>query len=81
MNMYYVYILESSKTQKFYTGVTDNLKRRMREHNSGNSDYTYWSGPYNLIWYGAFKNKEKAYQFELYLKSSSGFAFRNKRLI
>ena len=81
--MYYVYILESLKTKKFYIGTTEDLKRRIREHNSGNSNFTSWSGPYKLIWYSAFKNKEKAYSFgfEKYLKSSSGFAFRNKRLI
>jgi len=79
--MYYVYILESIKTKKYYTGVTDNLKRRISEHNSGNSEYTAWSGPYNLVWYGAFTNKSKAYKFELYLKSSSGFAFRNKHFL
>ncbi len=79
--MHYVYILESLKTKKFYTGVTENLKRRIGEHDSRNSDFTSWSGPYVLVWYGAFKNKKLAYDFETYLKSSSGFAFRNKRLI
>lgn len=79
--MYYVYILKSKKIEKFYTGVTSDLKRRMKEHNSGNSDFTAWSGPYELVWYGAFSSKEKAYAFETYLKSSSGFAFRNKRLV
>lgn len=80
-NMYYVYILKSLKTNKFYTGVTDDLKRRIKEHNSGNSDFTAWSGPYDLIWYGVFKEKDRAYDFEKYLKSSSGSAFRNKHLI
>ncbi len=79
--MYYVYILKSFKTKEYYTGVSDDLKRRIKEHNSGNSNFTSWSGPYELIWYCAFQNKLKAYNFEKYLKSSSGFAFRNKRLI
>jgi len=79
--MYYVYLLKSEKTRLYYTGVTENLKRRISEHNSGNSDFTSWSGPYKLVWYGAFESKKKAYDFEKYLKSSSGFAFRNKRLI
>lgn len=79
--MYYVYILKSDKTKKLYHGVTRDLKRRINEHNSGNSDFTSWSGPYVLTWYCAFINKQKAYDFEKYLKSSSGFAFRNKRLI
>ena len=79
--MYYVYIIKSLKTKKYYTGATNDLKRRIKEHNSGNSDFTSWSGPYELIWYSAFNSKNKAYDFEKYLKSSSGFAFRNKRLI
>ena len=79
--MYAVYILHSLKTGTYYTGVSNDLKRRLQEHNSGNSDYTSWSGPYQLIWYGVFKNKEKAYSFEKYLKSSSGFAFRNKHFV
>ncbi len=79
--MYYVYILKSKNNQKYYTGITDDLKRRIKEHNSGNSDFTAWSGPYDLVWYGSFTNKEKAYKFETYLKSSSGSAFRNKHLV
>ena len=80
-DMYYVYILKSQKNNKYYSGVTDNLKRRIKEHTGGNSDFTSWSGPYKLVWYGAFLDKKKAYEFEKYLKSSSGFAFRNKRLV
>jgi len=79
--MHYVYILKSQTSEKYYTGVTDNLERRIKEHNSGNSDFTSWSGPYKLVWCSAFMNKTKAYDFEKYLKSSSGFAFRNKRFI
>lgn len=79
--MYYVYIIKSSKIKKYYTGVSKDLKRRINEHYSGNSDFTSWSGPYELIWYCGFKEKKKAYDFEKYLKSSSGFAFRNKRLV
>ena len=78
--MYYVYILKNDKGV-FYTGVTDDLKRRLTEHNSGNSNFTSWSGPYTLVWYCAFHNKDLAYSFEKYLKSSSGYAFRNKRLV
>lgn len=79
--MQYVYIIKSTTNHTFYTGVTDNLKRRIKEHNTGNSDFTSWNGPYTLVWFCAFANKAKAYEFEKYLKSSSGFAFRNKRLI
>ena len=79
--MHYVYILKSVKLNKYYTGVTNDLKRRIKEHNSGNSDFTSWSGPYDLVWYCVFNDKNKAYSFEKYLKSSSGSAFRNKRFL
>ena len=39
------------------------------------------NAPNHLVWYGAFLDKNKALVFEKYLKSSSGFAFRNKHLV
>jgi putative endonuclease len=79
--MYYVYLIKSDKINKIYTGVTRDLKKRIAQHNNKNSKYTSWNGPYRLIWYCAFMNKQRAYDFEIYLKSHSGSAFRNKRLI
>jgi putative endonuclease len=79
--MYYVYILKSKKTEELYTGTTNNLNKRIAQHNDKQSYYTAWAGPYVLVWYCAFLDKQMAYNFETYLKSSSGFAFRNKRLI
>lgn len=79
--MYYVYILESKLDSSHYVGMTKNLKRRLQEHNSGNSKYCSSKKPYEIIWYGAFRDKTKALDFEKYLKQGSGFAFRNKRLV
>ena len=79
--MYYVYILKSYLDDSKYIGATKNLKRRLDEHNYGGVKYTRSKKPYKIIWYSCFENKEKAYSFEKYLKSSSGMAFRNKRLI
>ncbi|MBU2109770.1 GIY-YIG nuclease family protein [Patescibacteria group bacterium] len=79
--MYYVYILQSKKDNSRYIGTTNDLKRRVQEHNSGSSKYSRFKRPYHLIWYSAFRNKQKAYDFEKYLKSSSGYAFTNKRFI
>jgi predicted GIY-YIG superfamily endonuclease len=79
--MYFVYILRSRVDESKYIGVTKDLKRRFNEHNSGATDYTKSKRPYKLIWFGCFPNKEKAYNFEKYLKSSSGYAFTNKHLI
>ncbi|HBB49700.1 TPA: excinuclease ABC subunit C [Candidatus Nomurabacteria bacterium] len=79
--MYYTYILKSSIDGTKYIGHTSDLKNRVKEHNRRQSKYTSTKAPFVLVWYCAFKTKEKAISFERYLKSSSGFAFANKRLI
>jgi len=79
--MYYVYILQSKLDNKRYIGVTENLKRRFQEHNNGKAKYSSSKRPFRIIWYSAFISKEKAYDFERYLKSSSGFAFSKKRFV
>ena len=79
--MYYVYIIQSKKDKSYYTGSTKNLKRRLEEHNQGSVRFTLSKRPYALIWYSAFLSKEKALEFEKYLKVSSGFAFARKRLL
>ena len=76
--MYYVYILKSIITNEKYIGYTTNLKERIKQHNSGQSEFTSHRGPYKIAWYSAFIEKRKALAFEKYLKSSSGFAFINK---
>ena len=80
--MYYVYILESLKDRSRYVGTTTDLKERLTAHNSaGGNKYSSSKKPFKLIWYCAFHNKKKAYDFEKYLKSGSGFAFARKRFV
>ena len=79
--MYFVYILKSRIDDSMYVGCTKNLKRRFFEHNNGGVRYTKRKRPLKLIWFSCFVSKKQAYSFEKYLKSSSGHAFRNKRLI
>jgi predicted GIY-YIG superfamily endonuclease len=67
--MYYVYILKLSNN-KYYVGSTSNLKNRMKKHERGSVPSTSKYSPQELIWYSAFKNKEKALQFEKYYKDS-----------
>lgn len=79
--MYYVYILQSLKDKSIYKGITTDLKKRITEHNNGQARYSFLKKPFKLIWYCAFTNKEKAYNFEKYIKSGSGFAFTNKHIM
>jgi putative endonuclease len=78
--MWYVYILKCSN-DTFYTGCTNNIENRLKRHLNGEVHYTKDKLPVQLITYIAFSDKYKAYEFEKYLKSGSGIAFRNKRLV
>jgi len=79
--LYYIYVIQSRKDNSYYTGITKDLKKRFKTHNTGGQRFTSAKRPYRLIWYCAFGNENKAYQFEKYLKSGSGIAFLQKRLI
>ena len=70
--MYYVYILRSQKNNKLYKGLTNDLKRRIKEHDSGKSVFTKNNGPWKLIYYEAFVSKEDAQREESFLKSGKG---------
>lgn len=78
--MYYTYILKL-KDRSYYHGYSGNLKARIREHEMGKVEATKNFKPLKLVFYAAFFSKKKALDFEKYLKTQSGFAFRNKRLI
>jgi len=79
--MHFVYILRSLKDGSCYTGVAENLNKRLSEHNNKNAQYSSSKAPFKIVWYGTFDNKNKALDFEKYLKTGSGIAFRNKRLV
>ncbi len=81
MSMFYSYILKSKKDSTYYYGSTQDLRRRIGEHNSGMVNYTKAHRPYELVWYCAFLTRVQALIFEKYLKSSSGHAFSKKRLL
>ncbi len=70
--MYYVYILQSEKNKRLYKGVTNNLKRRLKEHNSGTVSFTKNLIPWKLVYYEAFSSKEDATREEKFLKSGKG---------
>ena len=66
--MFYVYILKSRKDGKLYIGYTNDLKRRVEEHNSGKNLSTKFRRPFELIYYEAYKSKEDAEHREDMLK-------------
>ncbi len=78
--MHIVYILLCSDNSYYY-GCTKNLEERLNRHQNGYVQYTKTRLPVEVITYVTFRDKYKAFEFEKYLKSGSGRAFANKRLI
>ena len=78
--MYYCYVLRLTNN-KDYIGFSSDLKQRIEDHKQGKVFATRKFLPLKLVYYSAFISKKKALDFEKYLKTTSGFAFRSKRLI
>ena len=74
--MFYVYIIESATSLKWYYGYTERPGERIKEHNSNHHHYTANKGPWVLIFLREFNTKKEALVFEKKLKS-----LRNKRFI
>lgn len=70
--MYFVYILECSD-HTFYTGITTNLDRRIKEHNSSKlgAKYTKARRPVKLIYSKEFNNRSEASIEEARIKKLS----------
>lgn len=78
--MYYVYLLKLANND-YYTGSTNDLKQRLADHQEGKNISTKPFRPVKLIYYCAFPTKTQAIKFEIYLKSGSGKAFRNRHFV
>ena len=70
---YWVYVLWSPAGQKFYIGLTDDLERRLAQHNSGESKWTRrFAGSWQLAWTREFPSLRQARKFENLLKRQKG---------
>ena len=76
--MYYVYILKSLKNERYYTGSTNNIERRMLEHMAGKSKATKYLQPFKLMVVEEYNSRSEAYNRERYLKTGKGREERNK---
>ena len=76
---HYVYILKN-KYGKHYVGLTDDVNRRVAEHNRGKISTAAKYAPWKLCNFSGFSDREKAADYEKYLKSGSGRTFRKRHL-
>ncbi len=78
--MYYTYVLISLKDKHLYTGSTNDLRKRLMEHNSGKVFSTKYRCPFELIYYEACLNAQDARSREKYLKTGMGKRYLKNRL-
>lgn len=79
MKSYFVYILKCSDSS-YYTGVTNNIERRLFEHNEGIGEDSYTSNkrPLELVWFETFNDIENAISVE---KKIKGWSRRKKEAL
>lgn len=78
--MYYVYVIESLRDKKLYIGHTNDLIRRIREHNRGLVSATQRRRPFKLLYYEASNILKDAVKREKSLKTGFGRAYLKRRL-
>ena len=79
--MAYLYILKSEQYPKTYVGITEDLIRRLEEHDKGFSDYSSKYRPWKLVYQENYANMIEAHKRELYFKSAAGRRFIKKNNI
>jgi putative endonuclease len=68
--MWYVYILEC-QDGSLYTGVTTDLKRRLKEHRAKTTHYTSYNPPVRIVYTESFLQKGAAFKREAQIKGWS----------
>ena len=67
--MYYIYIIRSQHLQRYYVGSTEDVQRRLQEHNVGKSKSTRVGNPWELIHTESFVTRSDAMQRERKIKA------------
>jgi len=77
---YYVYVLENKLDEELYIGYTNNLGRRLKEHNQGENFSTKKQGGWRCVYCEACLNIKDAERREKYLKTTQGYRLLKRRL-
>ena len=78
-NVFYVYVLRSKKNNYRYIGQTNNLKKRLEEHNSGLTKSIRFQTPFVLEHAEEYESRVEAMKREKFLKSGKGRDWLDKR--
>jgi putative endonuclease len=78
--MFYTYVIQSQESKNLYVGYTNDLEKRLKEHNQGLNKSTKSYRPWKLIYYEACLDREDAERREVYLKTNQGQRLMKRRL-
>ena len=67
--MYLLYILYSKSLERYYVGFTNDIERRIKEHNRVKGKYTDVGIPWVIVYSEHFSTKKEAMDREKYIKS------------
>jgi len=77
--VYYIYAIKSTIDNRIYIGFTENLEKRIKEHNQGKTKSTKGFRPWSLIYYETTETRIEARKREKYFKSGCGKEFLKNR--
>ncbi len=72
---YYVYILHSASINRFYTGHTQDIENRLREHNAGETASLRKGIPWVIVWQRKLESRAEAMALESKIKSRGAKRF------
>ncbi|MFZ6023917.1 MAG: GIY-YIG nuclease family protein [Bacteroidota bacterium] len=78
--MFNVYAIKSTVRNYIYVGLTNNINRRIEEHNNGKNRSTKAYRPFTLIYSEECNTREHAREREKYLKSGVGKEFLKRQI-
>ncbi|MEO8065486.1 MAG: GIY-YIG nuclease family protein [Candidatus Doudnabacteria bacterium] len=68
--MHYLYILKSQSKDWYYVGMTDNLKKRLAQHNLGKTKSTKPYRPFKIVYTETYQSKTECRKRELFIKNN-----------
>lgn len=69
---YFVYAIRSEVDKRIYVGFSEDVQKRLKEHNSGKTKSTKGYRPWNLIFMIECESRQEAREKEKYYKSGIG---------
>jgi putative endonuclease len=80
LSSFYVYVLRSKISGKFYKGHCEDIDKRLSQHNAGVTKSTRKGIPWELVYFETFANRDEAIHREKYFKSAAGRRYLKTKL-